>query len=265
MIKSLTSLRGIFILFIFLHHCRQFYIGGGSMAVAFFFVLGGFSMAIGYKERVFTNFSYKQYLIRRLLKFYPLHWLCLLAALPLVSFALWKIPVFFVNAALLQTLVPIKGVYFSFNMVSWYLANTMLFSVVFPFVFRIIMRASSVERGIGILFLSLVYVVLVNILPFNLYHAILYVSPILRLLDFIFGIFLAIIYWEIKVYSKLQLSNNIVSQFVIFVIISLLVLESSILPENIQLIAPVYWPLIAILILTASLSSTSPFGGGQSS
>lgn len=44
MIKSLTSLRGIFILFIFFHHCMNLYPGGGSMAVTFFFVLGGFSM-----------------------------------------------------------------------------------------------------------------------------------------------------------------------------------------------------------------------------
>ena len=40
MIKSLTSLRGIFILFIFLHHAGV-YVGGGSMAVAFFFVVSG--------------------------------------------------------------------------------------------------------------------------------------------------------------------------------------------------------------------------------
>lgn len=63
MIKSLTSLRGIFILFIFFHHCLNIYPGGGSMAVAFFFVLGGFSMTLGYKERVLNSeFSYKQYM-----------------------------------------------------------------------------------------------------------------------------------------------------------------------------------------------------------
>ena len=52
MIKSLTSLRGLFILFIFFHHCLGLYPGGGSMAVAFFFVLGGYSMTLGYKDKV---------------------------------------------------------------------------------------------------------------------------------------------------------------------------------------------------------------------
>ncbi len=84
MIKSLTSLRGIFILFIFFHHCLNLYPGGGTMAVSFFFVLGGFSMTIGYKDKVLKSyFSYKDYLSRRYIKFYPLHWLCLLAVMPL--------------------------------------------------------------------------------------------------------------------------------------------------------------------------------------
>lgn len=66
MIKSLTSLRGIFILFIFFHHCLHLYPGGGTMAVAFFFVLGGFAMTLGYKDKIMKeDFNYKQYLTRR--------------------------------------------------------------------------------------------------------------------------------------------------------------------------------------------------------
>ena len=81
MIKSLTSLRGIFILFIFFHHCLDIYPGGGTMAVTFFFVLSGFSLTLGYKDRVLQpEFCYTQYITRRCIKFYPLHWLCLLSA-----------------------------------------------------------------------------------------------------------------------------------------------------------------------------------------
>lgn len=72
MIKNLTALRGIFILFIFFHHCLDLYPGGGTMAVTFFFVLGGFSMALGYRDRIMSSsFKYKDYLIRRCIKFYP--------------------------------------------------------------------------------------------------------------------------------------------------------------------------------------------------
>lgn len=91
MIKSLSSLRFIFILFIFLHHCRG-YVGGGSMGVAFLFVLGGFCMALGYKEKVLRDdFKYSQHLTRRLIKFYPLYWLCLFAVIILA--AITSIPV----------------------------------------------------------------------------------------------------------------------------------------------------------------------------
>lgn len=135
MIKSLTSLRGIFILFIFFHHCLNLYPGGGSMAVTFFFVLGGFAMTLGYKDKITSkDFDYKQYLTRRCIKFYPLHLLCILAVMPLafLSFTWLDVPKLAVNAVLLQTWVPIQKWYFSFNWVSWYLANTMFFAVVFP-------------------------------------------------------------------------------------------------------------------------------------
>ena len=86
------------------------------MAVAFFFVLGGFGLTLGYKDKVEkSDFSYKQYISRRIIKIYPLHWICLLATLPLVllSFNVKQIPVLAINAALIQTWIPVKAVYFS--------------------------------------------------------------------------------------------------------------------------------------------------------
>ena len=118
MIKSLTSLRGIFILFIFLHHCLNLYPGGGSMAVAFFFVLGGYSMTLGYYDRVLkTDFNYRQYLLRRYVKFYPLHWICMLFAVPLMVLLKEKFnfSILLANASLLQTWIPLRDYYFSFN------------------------------------------------------------------------------------------------------------------------------------------------------
>ena len=141
MIKSFTSLRGVFIFFIFLHHCMNLYLGGGSMAVTFFFVLGGFVLTLGYKDKVLQpDFSYKQFILRRCIKFYPLHWICLGVALILsvstMQFGLKDVPILFLNAALVQTLIPIGKVYFSFNAVSWYLADTMFFALVFPYIFK---------------------------------------------------------------------------------------------------------------------------------
>ena len=86
-IKELTSLRGIFILLMFFWHCKSLYPGGG-MAVSFFFVLSGYSLTLGYKHRLLQpGFSYKNYFTRRCIKFFPLHWMCLLAAIVLqISF-----------------------------------------------------------------------------------------------------------------------------------------------------------------------------------
>ena len=263
MIKSLTSLRGIFILFIFFHHCLNIYPGGGSMAVTFFFVLGGFAMTLGYKDKIESEgFDYKQYLTRRCIKFYPLHWLCILTVLPLVllSFTWLDVPKLMLNAALLQTWIPLKGVYFSFNAVSWYLANTMFFAVVFPFVFRWIAGASPKGKGLIAAVMAIIYVVVAVMIPEEKYHAILYISPYMRLLDFMLGIFLALGYLKLKE-RPMEKWNNAVCQIAIVSLIVLLVVESCILSENTTLFAPVYWIPVALLILIASLSER--VGGGR--
>ena len=258
MIKSLTSLRGIFILFIFFHHAGV-YAGGGSMAVAFFFVLSGFSMTLGYKDRIFhPGFSYKQYLLKRCIKFYPLHWITLFLDIPLVFMSTihwWLIPVFFINAALFQTLIPIKDIYFSFNAVSWFLADILFFATVFPFVFKWIYKKSTRQNfwvGISLLF---IYALIALLIPNEWMHGILYVSPFVRIFDFIFGIYLALFYLNIKDSSiiKTIFSCKALDVFLLGFLIFLLVVESFYLNSTLQMIAPLYWPLIAILILCASL------------
>ena len=262
MIKSLTSLRGIFILFIFFHHCLHLYPGGGTMAVTFFFVLGGFAMTLGYKDKITSeDFNYKQYLTRRCIKFFPLHWLCILAVMPLalLSFTWLDVPKLALNAALLQTWVPIQEWYFSFNWVSWYLANTMFFAVVFPLVFRWIAGASPKGKGLIAVVMAIIYVVVALLVPEEKYHAILYISPYMRLSDFVFGIYLALGYLKFKE-RPLDKWNNIVSQIVVVSLMVLLVVESCVLSESATLFAPVYWIPVALLILVASLSERV---GGQ--
>lgn len=259
MIKSLTSLRGVFILFIFFHHCLNIYPGGGSMAVAFFFILGGFSMTLGYKERVLKpEFSYKQYITRRCIKFFPLHWSCLLAAVPIaLSGFQWKlVPVFFVNALLLQTFVPIESVYFSYNSVSWYLADTLIFAALFPVLVKWLYNAST-NGKIGILVtFAIAYTITAILTPTDKWHYVLYISPFFRLTDFIFGVILAIIYLKIKErrYDYKFLKNGFGTLFIIIGLVILLVFESCLLQRPTRYIAPLYWPLISLLILTVSLS-----------
>lgn len=233
------------------------------MAVAFFFVLGGFGLTLGYKDRVMSqDFNYRQYLTKRVIKFYPLHWICLLAALPLalLAFSIKQLPVLAVNAALLQTWIPIKGIYFSFNAVSWYLADTMFFAVVFPFLLKWIVNATAKGKTLIALGIAVIYAVVAVLIPADMHHAILYISPYMRLTDFILGIYLALAYQSIKDKPITILKSKVFAEVFVFALIALLVLESCVLSEDTVLFAPVYWPLVALLILVASLSSGT--GGG---
>lgn len=263
MIKSLTSLRGIFILFIFFHHCLHLYPGGGTMAVTFFFVLGGFAMTLGYKDKIMKEeFNYKQYLTRRCIKFYPLHWMCLVATIPffVLSFGQKDIPILIINAALLQSWIPVYDVYFSFNAVSWYLSDTMFFAVVFPYVFKRIVTSSPKGKGLILVMMAIVYIVVAVFIPEEKHHAILYISPYMRLMDFVFGILLALVYLKLKEQHQMRW-NNTIAQLAIITLIAILVVESCILSENTRLIAPIYWLPVALLIVITSLLELN--GGGM--
>jgi peptidoglycan/LPS O-acetylase OafA/YrhL len=233
------------------------------MAVVFFFVLGGFSMTLGYKDKVLkTDFSYTQYLTKRCIKFYPLHWLCLFGVVPLalVSFEVHQIPIFIANATLLQSWIPIQKVYFSFNWVSWYLADTIFFAVMFPLLFKLIARMSTRIRAAIAVLLATIYATVAILLPGDKYHAVLYISPYMRLFDFILGIYLALLFMKIKEQPTKWRYGNVIGQFGIFALILLLVIESCLLPEDATLFAPVYWIPVALLILLASLVGRT--GGG---
>jgi peptidoglycan/LPS O-acetylase OafA/YrhL len=233
------------------------------MAVTFFFVLGGFAMTLGYKDKVMSeDFSYKLYLTRRCIKFYPLHWLTLLAALPFAvfSFSKWTLPTLAINAALLQTWIPIYEVYFSFNAVSWYLANTMFFAIVFPFVFKWISKASAVGRTVMVVALAIMYTIVARLLPAEKYHAILYISPYMRLMDFILGIILALGYLKLQE-KPMANRNNTLNSIGIVALVIFLVVESCLLSENAVLFAPVYWIPVAALILLTCLTESN--GGGN--
>lgn len=260
MIKELTSLRGIFILFLFLYHGWRAYPGDGTMPVVFFFVLGGFVMTLGYHDRVNQNdFNYKAYLTKRAIKFYPLHWICLIASVPFVitHITFLQIPYFVLNASLLQTWIPIKDVYFSYNTVSWYLADTLFFSVIFPFTYNRLCELEKSSRYWICVLIILLYIGLVIILPSNKWHAILYINPIVRFTDFLLGMGLACLY--INFISREQLMKGlkkyhfILKLLVIFSLILIFFENCYLCGSIINLIAPFYWPLTAIIIFVSAL------------
>ena len=74
-----------------------------------------------------------------------------------------------------------------------------------------------------------------------------------KITDFIFGIFLALLYNRVyRENARCHKPSYSVLVAIIILVIAL-VTESFLLSPSLQLIAPLYWPLIAVLIIVASL------------
>lgn len=78
MISSFSALRFFNALMIFAHHentiDNPYLVAFGPCAVSFFFILSGFSMCMGYYHKVFnTDFSWKRFMAKRIIRLYPLH------------------------------------------------------------------------------------------------------------------------------------------------------------------------------------------------
>lgn len=173
---------------------------GGSCGVSFFFVLSGFVMAWGYGDKVLApGFSFARYMEKRLVRLYPLHLVCLLcAAVMLYSLngadirGLWWGP----NLLLLQSWVPLPGVYFSGNAVSWCLSDLLFFYALFPMLWRRMSTSALFSRSGAVqtaLFVT-AYTTVATLLPEAYGNTVLYIFPLFRLPDFLLGIYACRLY-----------------------------------------------------------------------
>lgn len=201
MIKEFVPLRFVLILMIFFHHATDF-AGGGWSAVAYFFVLSGFCMMLGYRDKVMAeSFSYVSYIKKRFLRIYPLHWFTLLTA---VCLMLWQeqpvrnLKTLVTNFLLLQSWVPDKAVYFSYNPVSWYLSTTLLAVLLFPMLLTFLERLKIRDSAFFGALILFAYSVIAFRMPIDERHAMLYIHPVARIVDFILGMYLARGYLELK-------------------------------------------------------------------
>ena len=139
--KGLLEYRAVFILMIFLFHAGVLPIGG-TFGVSAFFILSGFCTVLGYRDRVSQKgFNYLLYLRKRYVKYYPLHWLLLFIILIMEFYRGFSISnnglQLAANFFLVQSLIPIKDYFFSFNAVSWYLSDTVFFVALAPVILLI--------------------------------------------------------------------------------------------------------------------------------
>lgn len=267
--NNLTALRGIFIIMIVLHHLNL-YNGGGTLGVSFFFMLGGFALSLGYYDKVCqSDFNFWKFFRRRCEKFFPLHWLCLLSVLPFSLITIIKgngdinafIATLIPNALLLQSIIPIKSVYFSFNAVSWYLSATMILAILFPFIVKIL--NNLLDRGKLVILIAILstYLILVCILPVQNRHAILYINPMVRAVDFIIGIYLFLLYKMISTRaSAVWISSNKWNEAISLMMILAVVVTSCVVSKDTRLIAAIYWLPLSILLISSSITAKTVGG-----
>lgn len=276
MIKSLQSLRLVFAIMIFLHHFPNasdgagLFTAGGALGVCFFIMLSGFAMSVGYGERVLSDeFDFKHYYLKRVIRLWPLHLLCLLGFVVLhlqTSFSSIKsIGVLGVNSLMLQSWIPIKGVYFSGNAVSWCLCDLMFCYLMFPVLYRFINNVRTKTIVIIGLLVAVSYSVIIQLIPDDMVHAFVYISPIFRLLDFILGILVYRVFQKLcegKIGNYIGRCSRIKLTVIEICSVALLIgciMAYAYLPEKYNLVS-MWWPVCAILIILFSLFDT--YGGG---
>lgn len=145
MITSLQALRFIFALFILSEHYPldinhpHLIEGAGAMGVSFFLILSGFVMSIGYEGRAQAkSFSWSTFMLRRLIRLWPLHLLCL-GAWIILAYAAWGssaiYPLPLLGNALLLQWLPIDHI--EGNLVAWCVSILVIFYAVYPLLARL--------------------------------------------------------------------------------------------------------------------------------
>lgn len=229
------------------------------MGVACFFVLSGFCYALGYGRKVNApDFDYRRFLKSRLVKFYPLHWITLLIAIP-ISLHLelgWKNGILLgVNGLLLQSWFPLSLVYYSFNGVSWFLSDMVLMVAVFPFLSRLL--DSRNKRWLFLLPALAVYCILCIWTPADMRNTVLYVNPVVRLCDFTVGILSGMWYLRLKDNACVaeSVQNHKVLLRTVSVVSFLALLSMSIfIPGQTTLMAWIFWPAAVVMLMSISLN-----------
>ena len=267
-LKNLTGLRFIAALLVFGHHSNwnnsgiliKKFFEAGYVGVSFFFVLSGFIISYAYQNRLIKKqVTNRNYLLRRVLRLWPLH---ILTALPWLYIKLTGSSVtlnsgisYLINISFLQSFVPSSFYYFSLNAASWSLSNEMFFYLVF------LLIVPLTERGVRRVFLALIAIITFSALivtimgdeyvflgdkPFS--HWLFYIFPVFRLVEFLGGVLLYRFYVK-----DVQIKTWI--QIPVFTLLILAMIVSEYIPVSFRY--SLYFLPFIILLLVAHLSMKS--------
>lgn len=222
----------------------------GFIGVTFFFILSGFILSHTYAERLHRGMSYRNFMVRRVARIYPLHLLTFFAALPIAVASLLTgqrnsssfIQELVANLSLVQAFAPAPNIHFSFNAPSWSISCEMFFYFLFP------MLVFSKSRWlIGVVVGIYVGQQIVGISSNeDTVHFLVYIFPPSRIADFITGILLYRVFTSIdapsaKLATVLQLAS--------LAILGVTFILKSFIPEYARYDA-YYVPAMSLIILS---------------
>jgi peptidoglycan/LPS O-acetylase OafA/YrhL len=210
-LSSIQVIRAIAFILIFISHVEI--IDTGPVAVSLFLVISGFCMTYSYLDRpdklpessFVKNLKFAWSKVKKL---YLLH-LVTLGSVAVIVFAgiivhkdsiqklFEQLFYFLFNIFLLQSWIPWRDGYFSFNAVAWYLSTSIFSYFMFPWIFKIIQ--SKNKKRMVILTTSVIVLMVAISIILEICHAffncpnlilkyITYIFPIYRLGDFIIGL-----------------------------------------------------------------------------
>lgn len=263
MIQPLTSLRFFFALFVFLSHLSllkgsesygqlfEKFFAEGFLGVSFFFILSGFILAYNYEHKfIAQKITKKDFFIARLAKIYPMHFVTMLAALIIGSLIGGSGKYVVQNVLLIQSFFPSEKIFFSLNAPSWSISNEIFFYLLFPFILLLRQKTKLVVFTI----IFAVILVLNIFLSDEQKHYWLYISPLIRVSDFLLGIILFNVYIKLK--EQHNLKNWSLKYFEIVALVIFAVFFALHQFADIGLRYSVYyWLPMLLIILSFALSS----------
>lgn len=209
-LAQLTSLRFVAAFFVMLSHLvflrehpnaavsgsYNLMLSEGGSGVAFFYVLSGFVVSYAYHDRLLDGrMPYAQYLLLRIARIAPLHWLVagfFIVWLVVIKGAAPSASTILMNLALLQSWSPVPTVYFSLNAPSWSLSDELFFYLLLPLLVPWRTRVLVLLAGAAVAVvaaLALWVTARPEVLPVPA-EWFFYVNPVVRLIEFMVGIVL---------------------------------------------------------------------------
>lgn len=203
--NAVEGLRGIAFILVFLSHTSLLPTPFGMSRFTYYgcFAVTVFLMVSGYlngKKYLLDSpdapCSFLKLVKGRLSRIYPLHVCTLLLAIPLaVSAKAMDLPRFLANLFLLHAWVPSMDYYYSFNALAWYLSVYLFLTVLTPALIALLRKIR--HRGSPVLLIVLAVFeaawCALNNGTFAHAHYWIYIFPAARLVDYLFGMELALV------------------------------------------------------------------------